>query len=344
MKQHIKTGASFRFLHLNLSTKMKVFINKRIPQIGIDLLKENNLQIIDLENDDPSHEEWLENCKKADIILNVGKNKYGKDFFENCPNVKAISLFSVGFDQVDIAEATKRKVPVGNTPDVLSKATSDVAFLLMQMVSRKANYNIDKVKSGNWKDFDALEQLGQELYGKTLGILGLGRIGFKMAEKCKAAFGMDIIYHNRSHNEQAENELDAKYVSFEELVQSSDVISIHANYTTEQADMFNGSVFDKMKSNLIFINTARGGFHNEKDLYEALRSGKIWGAGLDVTNPEPMNHENPLLQLPNVCILPHIGSATIEARNGMSKIAAENIIAFSQNQPMPHCVNPEIYQ
>lgn len=322
---------------------MKVFINKRIPQIGIDILKENNLEIITSETDNPSYEEWLENCKKADIILNVGKNKYDKDFFDNCPNVKAISLFSVGFDQVDIAEATKRNIPIGNTPDVLSRATSDVAFLLMQMVSRKVNYNIEKIKSGNWKDFDALEELGQELYGKTLGVFGLGRIGFEMAEKCKAAFGMNIIYHNRSHNEQAEKELDAKYVSFDELIQESDIISIHANYTLEQSNLFNKKTFEKMKPNLIFINTARGGFHNEKDLLEALKSRIIWGVGLDVTNPEPMDKENPLLQLPNVCVLPHIGSATIEARNGMSKLAAENIVAFAKNQPMPTCVNPEVY-
>ncbi|UQB70117.1 2-hydroxyacid dehydrogenase [Epilithonimonas zeae] len=323
---------------------MKVFINNRIPQIGIDILKENNLEIITPETENPSYEEWLENCKQADIILNVGgKNKYNKEFFDNCPNVKAIALFSVGFDQVDIAEATKRKIPIGNTPDVLSRATSDVAFLLMQMVSRKVNYNVEKVKSGNWKDFDALEELGQELYNKTLGIFGLGRIGFEMAEKCKAAFGMNIIYHNRSHNEQAEKELGAKYVTFDELVQESDIISIHANYTAEQAGIFNKETFEKMKPNLIFINTARGGFHNEKDLFEALKSGKIWGAGLDVTNPEPMDKENPLLQLPNVCVLPHIGSATIEARNGMSKLAAENIVAFAKGEKMPTCVNPEIY-
>ncbi len=323
---------------------MKVLITKRIPQTGIDILKENNLEIIIPDQDNPSKEEWLENCKKADIILNVGKNRYDQSFFDHCPNVKAISLFSVGFDQVDINEATKRKIPVGNTPDVLSRATSDVAFLLMQMVSRKVNYNIEKVKSGNWKDFDALEELGQELYGKTLGILGLGRIGFEMTEKCKAAFGMNIIYHNRNKNETAEQELGARYVSFEDLVLESDVISIHANYTPEQANIFNKETFAKMKSNLIFINTARGGFHNEADLYEALQSGRIWGAGLDVTNPEPMNESNPLLHLPNVCILPHIGSATLEARNGMAKIAAENVVAFSKGIPMPHCANPEVYQ
>ncbi len=323
---------------------MKVFINKKIPQVGLNIIKENNLEIITSESENPTHDDWLNNCKKADIILSVGKSKYDKEFFDNCPNVKAIALFSVGFDQVDIAEATKRKIPIGNTPEVLSRATSDVAFLLMQMVSRKASYNLDKVKSGNWKDFDALEELGQELYGKTLGIVGLGRIGFEMAEKCQKAFGMDIIYHNRSHNQEAELELNAKYVSFEELVKESDVISIHANYTPEQADMFNSETFQKMKPNLIFINTARGGFHNENDLLKALESGQIWGAGLDVTNPEPMEKDSPLLQLSNVCVLPHIGSATMEARNGMAKLAAENIVAFSRGEKMPTVVNPEVYE
>ena len=322
---------------------MKVFINKRIPNIGLEILDQNNIEIIFPKNENQSQEEWLEYCKKADVIFNVGKNKFDRQFFENCPNVKAISLFSVGFDHVDIQEATKRKIPVGNTPEVLSRATSDVAFLLMQMVSRKASYNIDKVKSGNWKDFDALEKLGQELYGKTLGVFGLGRIGFEMAEKCKKAFDMNIIYHNRSHNEEAEKELDAKYVSFDELVQNSDVITIHANFTPEQADIFNKSTFEKMKPNLIFINTARGGFHNEKDLFEALISGKIWGAGLDVTNPEPMQKDSPLLELSNVCVLPHIGSATLEARSGMSKLASENVVAFAKGEKMPTCVNPEVY-
>ena len=323
---------------------MKVFINKKIPDNGIQILKEQNLEIIFPENEDTTYEEWLQNCKKADIILNVGKNKYDNFFFDNCPNVKAIALFSVGFDHVDITEATKRKIPIGNTPEVLSRATSDIAFLLMQMVSRKASYNMSKVKSGNWKDFDALEQLWQELYGKTLGVFGLGRIGFEMAEKCKKAFGMNIIYHNRSHNILAEEDLNAKYVSFDELIAQADVLSIHANFTEEHFELFNESVFKKMKNNLIFINTARGGFHNENDLVKALESGIIWGAGLDVTNPEPMNENNLLLQLPNVCILPHIGSATIEARSGMAKLAAENIIAFASGKKMPNCVNPEIYQ
>jgi lactate dehydrogenase-like 2-hydroxyacid dehydrogenase len=322
---------------------MKVFINKRIPEIGIRMLEEAGLEVIIPKEDDLQQEEWLKYCQNAGMILNVGQNKYEKDFFEQCPNIKAIALYSVGFDHVNIDEANKRKIPVGNTPNVLSKATSDVAFLLMQTVARRASYYFEKVKSGNWGSFDPLQELGQELYGKTLGIFGLGRIGFEMAEKCKKAFDMNIIYHNRNRNEEAENALNAKYVSFDDLVKSSDVLSIHANFTNEETDLFNASVFRKMKPDSIFINTARGGFHNQKDLYNALIEKEIWGAGLDVTNPEPIEDHDPILELSNVCILPHIGSATVEARNGMAKLAAENLIAFSKGEKMPHCANPEVY-
>ncbi|WP_419870539.1 2-hydroxyacid dehydrogenase [Chryseobacterium sp. CT-SW4] len=322
---------------------MNVFINKRIPEIGINMLKEAGLNVIIPENGNLVQEEWGEYCKDADAILNVGINKFDKDFFDRFPKVKAIALYSVGFDHVDIKEANARKIPVGNTPDVLSKATADTAFLLMQSVARRASYNFQKVKDGNWDLFDPLEALGQELYGKTLGIFGLGRIGFEMAKNSHRAFDMNIIYHNRHRNEQAEKELNATYVSFEELITQSDVLSVHANYTPEHADLFNKSVFEKMKPGAIFVNTARGGFHNQTDLYDALTSGKIWGAGLDVTNPEPMSQDDPLLQLSNVCVLPHVGSATMEARSGMARLAAENIIAFSKGEKMPHCANPEVY-
>ncbi len=159
----------------------------------------------------------------------------------------------------------------------------------MQSVARRASYNFRKVKEGNWGAFDPLHALGQELYGKTLGIFGLGRIGYEMAEKSKKAFGMDIIYHNRHQNLQAEKELDAKYVSFDELIERSDVLSVHASFTPEQEGLFRDSVFKRMKSNAIFINTARGGFHQQKDLYNALVDGQIWGQVL-------------MLPIPNLCL------------------------------------------
>lgn len=323
---------------------MKVFINKNIPEAGIKLLQNKGISFtINPTENLLSREEFIKICQEHDALLNVGTNKLDEDFFQQCPNLKGIALFSVGFDSVNIPSANSRKIPVGNTPDVLSRATSDVAFLLMQSVARKSFFNHKRILNDDWGSFDPLANLGQELYGKTLGIFGIGRIGLEMAKKCKAAFGMNIIYHNRSHNEEAENELDAKYVDFETLLAKSDVLSVHSNYSEENNELFNKNAFAKMKSNAIFINTARGKFQNESDLFDALTNNIIWGAGLDVTNPEPMKSDNPLLSLPNCCILPHIGSATYEARNGMAVCAAQNIIALFEDKKMPFCVNEEVY-
>jgi len=323
---------------------MNVFITKNIPEAGLKLLQEKGLNLtVNPTENVLSRDEFIKICQENDAILNVGSYNFDEDFFQQCSHLKGIALFSVGFDSVDLSAASRRKIPVGNTPDVLNRSTSDIAFLLMQSVARKSFYNHKRIINGDWGTFNALENLGQELYGKTLGIFGLGRIGFEMAQKCKAAFGMKILYHNRSHNENAEKELDAEFVDFETLLAQSDVLSVHSNYTEENNELFNKDTFAKMKPNSIFINTARGKFHNEDDLFHALNQNIIWGAGLDVTNPEPMKPENPLLSLPNCCILPHIGSATYEARNGMAVCAAQNIIALFKNKKMPFCVNEEVY-
>ena len=323
---------------------MKIFINKLIPEIGMKMLARPDIDLIMPENPEISYEEWISYCQQCDAILNIGAYKIDAKFFDLCPSVKAVSLFSVGYDQVDLEEATRRGIPVSNTPDVLSKATSDISFMLMLMVSRLASFHTNQVRVGvRFKYFNPIANLGQELYGKTLGIFGLGRIGYEMAIKCKAAYDMPIIYHNRNRNLELEDKLGAKYVSFEELLSQSDVLSIHANYAPEFRGLFNKDVFEQMKSNAIIVNTARGGFINEQDLEEAVNSGKVWGAGLDVTDPEPMLPDNPLLKQERVCVLPHIGSATIEARGGMARIAAANIVAFVEGEKLKTCLNPEVY-
>jgi glyoxylate reductase len=163
-----------------------------------------------------------------------------------------------------------------------------------------------------------------------------------MAQRCRGAYDMNVIYHNRTRNEEAEKKLGCTYVSFDELLRQSDVLSVHSVLSDETRGIFNRAAFDKMKQTAIFINTSRGGVHHEGDLIEALKTGTIWGAGLDVTNPEPMNANNPLLSMPNAAVLPHIGSATVEARNGMARVAAENIIEFYKSGTMPHCINPAV--
>lgn len=326
---------------------MKVFVTKKIPQIGITLLREAGYEVT--EYDSPvniTQEELIATCQSYDALLigSPGAVKIDKDFLERCRNLKVIALLAVGYDVVDIAEATRLKMPIGNTPDVLSVATADVAFLLMLATSRKAFFQYKRILDGEWKSFDPIANLGFQLDNKTLGIFGLGKIGYEMAKRCKGAFNMKIIYHNRSANANAEKELGATRVSFDELLQQSDILSIHTALTPETKGVFNKEAFTKMKPTSLFINTARGAIHNEVDLKDALDKGLIWGAGLDVTNPEPMLPNNPLLVMPNVCVLPHIGSATVEARNAMARIAAENIIAGLQGKRLPHPVNPEIYK
>lgn len=323
---------------------MKIYITRVIPDIGLQLLQDAGHQVNQYsEKRELPQAELIHACKQHDALLSAGHNQLDKHFFEECTHLKAISLLSAGYDNVDVAAATQFGMPIGHTPEVLSGATADAAFLLILAVSRNAFYMHNSIAKGEWGFYEPNANLGTEVEGKTLGIFGLGRIGMELARKCAAAFNMKVIYHNRSRNEQAEKELDARFVSFDELLQQSDIISVHSILSAETKGLFNKAAFSKMKPSAIFINTARGGIHHEQDLTEALQQGSIWGAGLDVTSPEPMAKDNPLLSMPRVCVLPHIGSATVETRNAMTRLAAENIIACLQGERMPHVVNPEVY-
>lgn len=322
---------------------MKVFATKEVPKIARDLLEQNQIQLDEWEDLNPiSKQELIEILPQYEGLIVMG-TETDKEILQAGTKLKAISLVSVGFDNIDVNAATELKIPVSNTPEVLNEATAEIAFLLMQNVSRKAFFNYKLLLDGKPKS-GFMENLGMDLNGKTIGIFGLGRIGFVMAKRCKDAFGMNVIYHNRSRNQDAEKDLNAKYVSFDELLAQSDVISIHSALTDETEGLFGKEVFRKMKNSSILINTSRGKVVDEKALYEALITEEIWGAGLDVTEPEPMLAENPLLQMPNVAVLPHIGSATIETRTAMGKLAAENMVLALNGEKMKTPINPEVYQ
>lgn len=324
---------------------MKVYITRMIPEAGLHVLRQAGVEVIQYTGKtNIEKEELVQSCQQVDALLSVGPNKLDAALLQACSHLKGIALMSAGYDQIDLQAATDNNIPVSNTPDVLSNATADVAFLLMLAVSRNAFYMHKTIGKKEWSFFEPTANLGIELYGKTLGILGLGRIGMSLAQKCTAAYNMQLIYHNRNRNTNAERTFGARYVSFEQLLQQSDVLSVHANLTAATKNMFNKTAFDQMKSSAIFINTARGALHNEQDLTEALVNQQIWGAGLDVTNPEPMLPDNPLLQMRNVCVLPHIGSATQETRSKMAVVAANNIVAALQGRPMPQVLNNTVYQ
>ena len=323
---------------------MKIFATRQLPEQTLKAIEGQGISISQwLEKREMTQEEFIANATAAEGIFLMGGFKISSEIIAALPGLNVISLMSVGYDHVDIKAATERKIAVGHTPDVLSQATADTAFLLMLATSRKAFFHHKRIANGDWKFFEPMTNVGIDIHNKTLGIFGLGNIGFEMARLCKSAYGMNIIYHNRSTNKKAEDELGAKKVTFDELLSQSDIISVHANLTPETKEVFNASAFAKMKSNAIFINTGRGGIHNETDLKEAIDTKTIWGAGLDVTNPEPMDAENPLLDMPNVLVLPHIGSAVKETREAMLQLATDNLLAGLKGEKLPKCVNPEIY-
>jgi len=318
---------------------MKVLVSLNFPSIGIEMLREEGLEVTTWTNDLPmSREELISATQKHDILFSASIYKLDADFLQQNEHLKLISQFAAGYNNIDLKKASELGIPIANTPNAMSDATADIAFGLMLTVARKMFYMHKKIISGDWSHFRPQANLGIELKGKTVGIVGMGRIGTEFAKRCKGAYDMKVIYHNRNRPIESEKEIGATYVSFKELLEKSDVLSVHCGLSEETKELFNAEAFTKMKPSAIFINTARGGIHNEEDLIDALRNKMIWGAGLDVTNPEPMEPDNPLLSMENVAVLPHIGSATIEARNEMSRLAALNIIQFSKGEPITNLV------
>lgn len=322
---------------------IKILITRKFPELGVELLRNAGLSVTPWTEEYPMpHDLLIEKAKEHTAVFSTLSDKLDKQFLNECAHLDIISQFAVGYDNIDIPEATRLGIAIGNTPGAMSNATADTAFGLLLATSRKMFFMHKSIIKGDWGYFKPNAHLGIELNNKTLGIYGLGRIGLEMAKRCKGAYDMEIIYHNRTRNIEAEKLFNARYVSFEELLLQSDIISVHTALTTETKGIFNKAAFNQMKPTAIFINTARGGIHNEEDLITALQEGAIWGAGLDVTNPEPMLPDNPLLAMENVCVLPHIGSATVEARNEMARMAATNIIEFYKNKNVPYLVNPDV--
>lgn len=325
---------------------MKVFATKVIPDNAKALLASKNITV----------DEWTRETaiSKKELIQTLTSGEYAGLFVLGVKidadiihaiknNIKIISLLSVGFDNIDVKAATEARIPVSNTPEVLNEATAETAFLLMQNVARKAFYNYRRITEGQWQNEAFTANLGTDLRGKTLGIFGLGKIGLVMGKLCQAAFDMKVIYHNRSRNEKADKLLNGLFVSFDELLEKSDVLSLHCALTPETTKKFNAAAFKKMKPSSIIINTARGKVIDEPALIFALQEKEIWGAGLDVTDPEPMQPGNALLKMQNVAVLPHIGSATVNTRNRMAQLAAENMLLGLTGKRLKTPINEELY-
>jgi lactate dehydrogenase-like 2-hydroxyacid dehydrogenase len=253
------------------------------------------------------------------------------------PGLRVISNFAVGVDNVDVAEATRRAIPVGNTPDVLTDTTADLAWALLMAAARRIIEGDRYVREGRWQTWEPQLLLGQDVHGATLGIVGYGRIGRAVARRA-GGFDMRVLVTSRRPIAEPDG---AASVDFATLLEQSDFVSIHTPLTTETRGMFDRTAFARMKPSAILVNTARGPIVDTNALAEALASGRLAAAALDVTDPEPIPPSSPLLKLPTCIVVPHIGSASVQTRNRMATMAARNLIAGLNGEPLPHCVNCE---
>jgi glyoxylate reductase len=280
--------------------------------------------------------EWLAD---AEGLISRADVKVNEELLTHAPHLRVIAQTSVGYDSIDIDACTKRSIPFGNTPGVLVETTADLTFGLLLSSARRIHEGWNFVQAGKWQNRRNIP-LGVDLYGKTLGIVGMGNIGTAVARRAQAS-GMNVIYHNRKKRAD-HDQLGATYVRFNELLEESDFIVVLVPLSTSSYHQFSKEQFSQMKSTAYFINASRGAVVDTEALYEALVNKEIAYAALDVTDPEPLNIDHPLLTLPNVLITPHIGSATNETRTAMSELTADNLLAGLFRKRLPACVNEEV--
>jgi glyoxylate reductase len=325
-----------------MTVKPKVFVTRIIPELGLNAIQTACDAEVWTEPTPPPHPVLRQKVAGCDGLVSLLTDKIDAALMDAASRLKVVSNYAVGFNNVDIPAATARGIAVGNTPGVLTDATADMAFCLLIAAARRIVEGHQYTLSGRWKTWEPLGHLGQDLVGRTLGIVGMGRIGYALARRCHAGWDMKILYYDVYKNDKAEKDLGARQVDFDTLLRDSDFVSVHTDLNEKTKGMFGAAQFARMKRSAVFINSARGPLVDQKALFTALKNGTIFAAGLDVTDPEPPAPDDPLLQLPNVVIAPHIASATIQTRNAMAEICANNLLAGLAGQKLPCWVNPEV--
>lgn len=321
--------------------KPKVYVTRLLPTEAMDKIHSFcDAKVWDGELP-PPRTVLLENVTDSEGLLSLLTDKIDAELMNRAPKLKVISNCAVGFDNIDVQEATKRGIIVGNTPGVLTDTTADFAFALLMAAARRVVEGDKIVRAGKWKTWGPMILLGQDVHGATLGIIGMGRIGSAIARRAKG-FGMKILYTDVARNKQAEGELGIEYVDIDTLLARSDYVTLHTNLTPETHHLIGRKQFEKMKKTAVLVNTSRGPIVDNVALYDALRSGRISYAALDVTEPEPLPADHPLLTLDNVIVVPHIASASVATRTKMGLMAADNLIAGLKGEMPPNPVNPQV--
>ncbi|HNX76595.1 MAG TPA: glyoxylate reductase [Candidatus Rifleibacterium sp.] len=319
----------------------QLFITREIPQTGLQMLKKHfNVQVWP-EYAPPPREALLAGIKDADALVTLLSDKIDREVLAAAPRLKIVSQLAVGYDNIDVKEATRRGICVTNTPEVLTDASADFAFALLMAVARRVVEADRYVRDGQWKvAWHPAMLLGHDIYGTTLGIIGAGRIGQAMARRARG-FNMQVLYTSNTAKPEFEKECGARHVDLATLLTTSDYVSLHCPLTDATRQLINAERLALMKPTAYLINNSRGPVVDEKALYDALKSGRLAGAALDVFAGEPTLAGNPLLELQNVVVAPHISSASYATREKMSQMVAENLIAFFAGRQPPDLLNPE---
>ncbi len=314
----------------------RVFVARRIPEEGLASVREACDADIWPEELPPPRDELLRRIVGCDGVLTLLTDRVDDAFLDAAgPGLRVVSNFAVGFDNIDLAACARRGVAVGNTPGVLTETTADLAWALLMAAARRLPEGDRYVRDGHWKTWGPMLLLGPDVHGATLGIVGFGRIGQAVARRAQG-FGMEILYHDVARLPEAVTApLGATYVPLGELLARSDFISLHVNLTAETRHLINATTLAQMKATAVLVNTSRGPVVDQAALAVALRDGVIWAAGLDVTDPEPITMDDPLVGLDNCLVVPHIASATGATRGKMAAMAAANLIAGVRGQPLP---------
>ncbi|MGE5249983.1 MAG: 2-hydroxyacid dehydrogenase [Bacteroidota bacterium] len=323
--------------------KPNVFVTRLIPDRGLDLVKEACEARVWEDELPPDRQELIEAVRGVDGLLCLLTDRIDGEVMDAAgPQLKVISNQAVGYDNIDIPAATRRGIPVGNTPDVLTEATADFSFALMMAAGRRIVEGVQYVRDGRWKTWGPSLLLGVDFKGATLGLVGFGRIGKAMARRA-AGFDMRVIFCE-TEDVRPDPDIRATQVSFETVLEESDFISLHTPLTSRTRHLINAAALRKMKPTAVLVNTSRGPVVDPDALHEALKERRIFAAGLDVTEPEPLPPGHPLLSLDNCVVVPHIASASKTTRDKMAWMAAQNLIAGLGGRHLPNCVNPEVYE
>jgi glyoxylate reductase len=325
-------------------TGPRVFVARLIPEEGLGPIREAAEADVWTGDEPPSRAELLYRVEGVDGLLALLTDHVDDELLDRAgAQLKVVSNYAVGFDNVDVAACTRRGIPVGNTPGVLTETTADLAWALLMAAARRVAEGDRFVRAGRWKTWGPMLLLGSDIHGSTIGIVGFGRIGQAMARRARG-FGMRILYHDLGRApEDVERELGARFVALEELLAESDFVSLHVNLTDVTRKLINRERLATMQPHAVLVNTSRGPVVDQAALFEALRNGVIGAAGLDVTDPEPIAADDPLLKLENCLVVPHIASATNATRGKMASMAAANLLAGLRGERLPNPVNPEVY-